>query len=187
MPYNPDGAGDDQAPLFTSADSDAIREMHGHADGVVTHLRESWLHHPEGRTTLERVALWHAVRLDLACEQSIETSSVERLISSAPPDERYETLAALWAIPRLVPFRSEVERLRRVNDMEGEDWGEHMAMEEAQAVTEWHEWVSSQKGLEVSIGRAADRGSASVFAIAAERLADCLLQSLARHHGFKPK
>jgi hypothetical protein len=171
-------------PELTPADKSAVRGMHRHAAGVATFLDQYWSDSERQSTTLERVALWHAVRLDLACERflGIDESGVlvERLLGPASPSQRYNTLAAVLTIPRLVPFRSDVERLRRITDVEAEDWGEHVAMEEQQVVATWHEWLSPEH-LKVSIPPYDDHGAASVFAVASERLADNLLQSLALH------
>jgi hypothetical protein len=153
-----------------------IGELRYHAHAAAQFLDKSWAYPEEPDATLERLALWHTVRLDAACEHLLHRE-VGFIIPLHGADEReadlerYEVQAAMSLIYVLVPFRSDRERLRHITDMEGEDWGEHVIIEAPEVVDEWHRWLWS--------GHRADRhdaeqGEAAMVALAATRLSDRL-------------
>jgi hypothetical protein len=147
------------------------------AGSAAFNLYEAWERPVRHNKKIERLALWHTVRLDEECERA---SSDMRLLphltfspSNAMLETRYDIQAAIATVPQLVPFTgSERNRLRVPTQKTFEDWGEDMSARESELVDRWHVWL----WLENSRTRDpdADRGNASALALAARGLADGL-------------
>lgn len=138
------------------------------AYGVAGNLTESWKRRVRHNKALERLALWHTVRLELHCEKITAVhSNISKaaVLASGPPYARYEIAAAISMIPALPPFTEfELQRLRVNTGEVFERWGDDMAEREPTLVETWHEWLWQ--------GDFNDRGQASLLLIAATHLAN---------------
>lgn len=177
-------------PESKKEQSERIREIYGIAAQAAGQLSlrlcEAW--HGSARRphpSIEGHALFHAVRLDELCERvgasDRREDSLAPLIAfsnqNLPAETLFDIHAAVVTIPQLFPYSDhERSRLRVQTRKNGEAWGQDMTEREPYLVEKWHDWLwhenPSDRGPDI------DRGDASTFTVAADRLSQGLQRIL---------
>lgn len=186
--------GPDDEPRLPPRVAQFLSSMETVASGTVANLRESWRQPDRPSEPIERFALWNTVVLDEVCERALEigtqqSRSVDDALDSIDPETRYEVYAAIRMVPRIVlPFKLDLDKLKVPSDERVDeralwevDQAAALAATKARAdraignselVAKWHSWLWLGDASDHEPD--ADRGDASMLAIAASRLADNL-------------
>jgi hypothetical protein len=142
------------------------------------YMTESWRPRCSKEPTVEGVALRHAVRLDLLCEQGLDVNSRHNVVpiasNLAEPEVRYRAEAAMRLIHAAVPFAVDRDALRRELESDAEAWVEKLEREEAGAFGRWHRWLWPSHLSQPPTEAAGDHGESTVVAMAARDLANQL-------------
>ena len=158
----------------------AVRATELAATGATQYLHEGWQRPVRHNRNLERLALWHTVRLDAICQGALDVN--QRLLMTLGPSEadaetRYQVRAAMDEIPRLVPFTDfGRSRLRTPTGKSLSDWGEDMVKRDPDLVAQWHNWIWRQAS--DALDPANDYGPASELVVATSNLSGALRMML---------
>jgi hypothetical protein len=163
-----------------------LARMQMEARGSTSGLAESWKRPVRHNLKLERLALWHAVRLEASCENALDDECGPSVLplspSAAAPESRYEVEAAVRMVPQLMPFtHCDLDRLRAPIGVYFEKWGDEMADREPQLVARWHRWLWAESSSELY--EPENYADAALLGCAAHRLAEGLETLLGWHRG----